>query len=130
MFSVADAGESTKRMSRIYSSFQYGPSNAMRFSYIASLVNMDVFGNVVVYGHLCCISRMFCETSGDSSVAVLEKCSESSIPATMQSLCFLASFFGSTYQRHMNPVFMNNTICFHWKVLFNITLFALLFFTQ
>ena len=45
----------------------------MRFSYIAALVNMDVFGNVVVYGHVCCICRMFCETSGESSVGVLIK---------------------------------------------------------
>ena len=45
----------------------------MRFSYISALVNKDVFGYVVFYGHVCCISRMFRETSGEYSVGVLLK---------------------------------------------------------
>ena len=72
-FSVADAGERTKRMSRIYSSFEYGPLKAMQFSYIDALVNMEVFGNFVVYGHFRWISRMCCETSGESYVGLLFK---------------------------------------------------------
>ena len=73
MFSVSDEGERAKRMSRIYSSFQYGTSKAMLFSYIPALVKMEVFGNVVVYGHVCCTIRMLCEISGQSSVGVLVK---------------------------------------------------------
>ena len=45
----------------------------MRFSYIAALVKMKSFGNVVVYGHVCCVSCMFRETSGEYSVGVLVK---------------------------------------------------------
>ena len=73
IFSVANAGKRTKRMYRIYSSFQYGPSKAMRYYYIAALVSTDILGNVVVYGDVCCISRMFCETSGELSVGVSVK---------------------------------------------------------
>ena len=45
----------------------------MRFSYISELANLEVFGNVDVYRHVCCISRMFRETSGESSVGLLVK---------------------------------------------------------